>query len=380
MFPTFRRNFFEPTEGYDPEFARSAFSNELDFNAPQAPAVSQPPPSFIDAYKELLNRQNGPAMGEYQKYLASGFPKEEDFKPTKMSRLSAILSGATAGFANPGSGEAAAHSVLQRPYEQAVRKYQFQGQRLREAANLEETQNKNQLAAVSRMVDDERQGKEAEVRAKTAEVLNRSRELGMKKTAAELQLLGWKTNVDPTTGELIGTNILNGQKQNFGKVGMGVTDRVNEASLKDKNLTNENIRQVKALFPWQEGIRFSNDKKLQEDRQEHDITMERERQSGREKLNDSRIKAAADRIAARGKSSPNINQQVKANLVKVQSLVDRDEKYKEHWNLDSTDPLGPAPPVGSPNYKDWKELYDALYAGIDQLAPPKPIGKYGVRR
>lgn len=85
-----------------------------------------------DPYAELLNLQDGPAKKAYKDFLAEPEPRKEDFKPTKMNRLAAILSGASDGMRRgAGAGFETAQGILNRPYDEAM------GERIRRAKQLE---------------------------------------------------------------------------------------------------------------------------------------------------------------------------------------------------------------------------------------------------
>jgi hypothetical protein len=200
MFPS-NRNFFATPEDY-----RNRIFQNLSFDSPEEeqPPLQQKPPSFMDAYAEILNRKQGPAMDAYSKYLEQGFPDRQEYAPSKISRLAAILSGASAGFRNPSEGVSVTRSILDEPYNRAVEKYRFEGQRLKEGAALEEAKSRTQLANIDKITDNARQERKTESDIKAQEILNRSRELGMEKTQKELGLIGIETHTDPTTGNLIG--------------------------------------------------------------------------------------------------------------------------------------------------------------------------------
>lgn len=85
-----------------------------------------------DPYAGLMNLQDGPAKKAYKDFLAEPDPRKEDFKPTKMNRLAAILSGASDGMRRgAGAGFETAQGILNRPYDEAM------GERVRRAKQLE---------------------------------------------------------------------------------------------------------------------------------------------------------------------------------------------------------------------------------------------------
>src|SRR3954466_9586726 len=111
-----------------------------------------PQQDIMDAYREILNRQEGPAMMNYRKYLAAA-PQEADYKPGKLTRLGAILSGAAAGFQNPAIGAEVAQRQLRAPFERAVDRYKMQGEGLEKLAGLEESQYQHKIQAVKNIAD-----------------------------------------------------------------------------------------------------------------------------------------------------------------------------------------------------------------------------------
>lgn len=408
MYPPFqfRKSFFDPPEEEElnPIFKNIVFGN-MDHN-PQGPIEPQAPPSFMDAYRELINRGEGPATGAYRQFLETGYPTEEAHQPTKMQRLGAILSGAAASLHNPGAGYHTARSIVDQPYQRAVQRYGLEGARLREAANFEETSNKNRLGAINaqvdaydKMTDNERQGK-------AAEILNQSRTLGMKRTQAELELLGIKAQVDPTTGNLIGINIRTGERYDYGKVDLSEEDRVREDASK-KGTTLKNQKDM-ALFesPIIEGRQSRNQSrgfgiwKSQETiRQENDKAAE-ERKFGiwnrqediREKNRVSDDKRTLERQAARDAqraslgNSNSIRNRIIENRMNVNAEVALDpDKYTDIWVLSPSgqyELTTDMPAAGSEEHLLYMKIYNLLYQNTkgDQNKAPATTGNAGDKK
>lgn len=383
MFPPFTNNWGGPQEDPRKKLMRGLFQQDFDPNALAPEDPSQQEPDFMAAFKELLNRQPGPAHAAYSKYVQSGFPKEQDYSPTKMSRLSAMLSGAGAGLSG-GNGEAVSHSIISRPYEHAVKKYGFEGQRLKEAASIEEGEHKDKLMALDKLIDNQRLDEERKSRERSARILDRVREVGLQKTQNELKLQGIHTNLDPNTGELLYVNQLTGQKGSYGKMGQSTMDRFREHNLKadadDKRLINRD----KIIFPFHSEITgkreatgrketFAHQDEMQKRAFAEQEKMEGIRQKGRITLSKEKAEEASKRDANRaGLKNPttSVTQRLQRNRTKVQSLVDADpNKYGKFWTMGSSgfNVLGPPPEINSPEYEIFRELYNALYDGTNAL-------------
>ncbi len=111
-------------------------------------SVATPENPLMAAYREIMAGQNGPARSAYSDFIQRGFPKEEDYKPSRGRRLAAALAGGAIGYSNPGLGIETGQNITSGPYQRAVRQYGMEGAKLKEAANLEETGNKNRIEAV----------------------------------------------------------------------------------------------------------------------------------------------------------------------------------------------------------------------------------------
>jgi hypothetical protein len=90
----------------------------------------------------------GPATSAY-KDLVTKMPKQEDFAPSKMTRLGASLTGLAAGMKDPAEGPAAARSIIRAPYEDAVREYGMKLGASKTSADLEREDMRDQLSALA---------------------------------------------------------------------------------------------------------------------------------------------------------------------------------------------------------------------------------------
>jgi hypothetical protein len=131
---------------------------------------------------------SSPLMNQYMQYLA-GYPRPEQYQPGKLDRLTAALSGFSAGWRDPGAGVGIARNILERPYEQAKELYELRGKGLGQAAQLEATQAwrdeqiqvRREAIERQRQADREREDIQRETnkiraaREKVYEILNQNR-------------------------------------------------------------------------------------------------------------------------------------------------------------------------------------------------------------
>ena len=372
MFPSLNlfRKYNEPVE--DPR--KKMFEGIFPVDTPQDPfsGMSQPikmeepqQPGFMDVYKELMSRQNGPAMSAYRKFVEQGAPTKETIKPDKLTRLGAILSGAAAGFQNPSEGVRVTRDILDRPFEDALHNYKSQGGRLQELASLEEGDTKNKIASVKAVGELQNQQVDNKRQDALAQSLMNQRALTMKETQQRIEANGATFHEDQTTG--IGYLVKrDGTRIPVGKFDMSTGEKL-ESDLTKMREQDKLVgtRQVKL-----DNINFGNQKTLQDDRQSHSINMQNQGQENAKELIDLRATRAAENAAKRVKvTNPSIYAQIKTNVTKVDSLVDADpDKYEDLWDGEN---LGDKPAEGDPKLAAYKELYDALYNGVAVLSTTK---------
>lgn len=134
-----RRNLLSPfgNSGFTPSF-QFQFPDPADMDNQSSP----PPPRSVDMsdlYGKLMGMEAGPAQQKYRQFLDEQTPNRDDYKPTKMNRLAAMLTGVSEGIARGGAtGYGAARRVLEEPYSRAVADYNTKGDKLSKAAELEE--------------------------------------------------------------------------------------------------------------------------------------------------------------------------------------------------------------------------------------------------
>lgn len=97
-------------------------------------------------YKEMQRLQNerGPAVTAYQSAIADQ-PKAEDYKPNWLTRITAGLSGFSAGMKDPAEGVRTAMAINNSGYDRAMTEYQQRVGGLKESAGLEREDMKLRL-------------------------------------------------------------------------------------------------------------------------------------------------------------------------------------------------------------------------------------------
>lgn len=383
MFPPFNFRFGGQQEDHRNRFFKNVFDQEnvvnstgdYDFASTPNVEVAQTQPGFMEVYKELMSKQNGPAMSAYRKFVEKPAPTADEFKPGKVSRLGAILSGAAAGFVNPSSGYGTAQEIISQPYREGMRRYADEGGRLREAASLEETDYKNKVGAVKAVGELQAKERDDIRQDKLANSLMSQRALSMKETQQRIEADGATFHLDKTDG--IGYMV----KRSGSRIPVGKFDQSTGERLADDitKMTKQSdlvgTRQVKLA-----GIQFGNQSRLQEDRQLHDTSMESSRQRNRLELTETRSRLAAENAAKRAKvSNPSELNNIRKNLTSVNALFDSDpDKYEDFWDGEN---LGNAPDKSDTEaYAAYKELYDTLYKGTAVLGVGTPSGNRIVRQ
>lgn len=336
-----------------------------------APAPEQSPTSLVDVFREVMQHQDGPAMSEYKKYLEKGYPNPQDFKPGKLTRLGAILSGMATGFSNPAEGPQVTQSLIRAPYQQALQRYDLEGQRLEKGAALEESGSSKRLGLAKDISD---------AMYKNSELLrqNRLADADIAEKASTAAKNGQIVVQDKTTGHTFIKDRTGNTVADLGKL----SETADEAS---KRQVQEAIDKARGESP----IIENREKNLENQRtkdtasREKDVAQfnydlwnkkENTRQSHRLDLQNVRDKAQLDRDAAKAKLSLNnvTTSKLIANRQKVESLVDADTaKYGKFWQTGPTGnkELGPAPSTNDPTYNDYVTLYNELYKGLNQLSP-----------
>lgn len=381
MFGPYRFQFGQPvTDPFQSPYKKLLFdsaeeSNSFDHN-PQPPVEAQPPATFMDAYRELLKGNNGPSMERYRKFLESGAPRREDYKPGVANRIAAILSGISSSFSgNPQNAASITSSMLEAPYRRRLEDYSQEGGRLKELAEVESLDQKNKLQVVNSLVEAKNKEEDNKRAERALEQQLKKGDLDMKRTQQLIESHGMQFVINRETGE--GSYIKpDGTIKKIGKFDLSNEQRIKQDQ--SKEVFSENLRR---------GTAFS----LEAQRHKNRLAEEDNRQEGRETLLDDKQAHQLTRDAARGgitgsSRTDSINQTLLRNRTTVQSIVDGNpDKYDDVWKIN--------PQTGyhelNKDKKDtpeYKELYKALYANIELKKPgekkpeEKKIGSFGVSR
>lgn len=141
--PRVRRQFgdlFDPGDP-NPRYESDQFARGQDFGVKPISFrdyATPPEPSPYERYNAGMKDLYGthPALDAYSQYLKQA-PRPEDYRPSKWERLAAGLSGAAAGFRDPGKGIGVALGLNRSRYTTAMEDYQNMAKPMAEAANLE---------------------------------------------------------------------------------------------------------------------------------------------------------------------------------------------------------------------------------------------------
>lgn len=369
MYSPFRYSFTDPDED---QYPSTPYSN-IDFSASgnnqpsygQSPVQApQPKKSFQDFYNQV-SEQAQPKQALYEKFLNQGYPQETP--PSKMTRLSAVLAGATTGFARPGEGGKAATEVLNRPYERAVRQYNMEGQRLKEGATVEQ----NTLSNRAKLATDLSNANDKDVKLGLDQNADDRAERLAKSKIGSAKLTDQKTLIDLAAA---GKHIINGEDGNtyIANLADGTITKVgktgespDEKSTRDINTEVEKQKRVLPLrYGFETGLqnsRFGNEKSLQDARFAEEDKNLGIRQGG------------ADRRSAAAHANQSQTQIDRKNTDAVQAIIDSDpDNYSGFVAKDSNGVINlKAPDKGATlaNKDEWQKyvrVYNAAH-------PDKPM-------
>jgi len=337
------------------------FDSQVELGQPdeQNPYQMQQPqvPNFADAYRELMSRPKGKAMQAYEDFLSKGYPQET--KPTKTTRIGAILSGAAQAFSrNPGAAYDTARSIIHEPYDREVKRYQLEGNRLASAAALEEKGDDRNLSVIrtfgeleNKRIDNERAQRQFEetVRANNARI----------KQAEENAKRSGMRIIHGDDGHSYAVDIMGtGERHDLGKPYLSKEEQAALDVKKAKNTAEATDPIIRGRQAALANIQFGNAKKLAEFNQ-GEVTKRSKQRSADISARD------AARIGAKGQSEL---EKLRRNRSVVEAIVDTDPaRYSKVWgnNSDGYGDLIQTPPeVGTPEYEDYVELYNALHKGV----------------
>lgn len=177
---------------------------------------------FTSLYSAAKAQPPGPAEAKYSEFLNKGAPKESDYKPSKLGRLSAILGGASeGGLRGASAGIKTAKEILDDPYNKAMGRYGIESKNLEKAAEVEGKSSGRAAAfARSAVMAANAQGKTAEQAAyhqklfehwtnsdKNAAAAAANRGVHWSTSNVDGKIHGFKTSADGTVHEFVGPKI-----------------------------------------------------------------------------------------------------------------------------------------------------------------------------
>lgn len=111
--------------------------DNVDDNTPIS--KQRKPLDMSEMYKSIMDQEAGPAQQRYSKFLDEETPNRENFKPSKMNRLAAMLTGISEGISHgAGSGARTAREMLDEPFQGAMDEYKLKADKFAKGAELEE--------------------------------------------------------------------------------------------------------------------------------------------------------------------------------------------------------------------------------------------------
>lgn len=263
---------------------------------PQVPQQTPPQPSFYDAMSEVYNRQPGPAMSAYSKYLQQPPPGGQEFKPSKMRRLGAILAGIPIGLdKGAAAGFQASSSIANQPYEQGMQRYAMKGEQLQKAAGLENEMGKQQLATVKLIQDMKAKQADDDRQDMLADSLIKSRSVNMAKAISDIQNAGLHYQMDQTTGVL---NIIraDGSMTPVGKFNPSTGEKTQSNREEEQFKSNLTEGRQKRNAILQSGLQQTNAVSMEGMRQQNRVAL-KETPSSTDKDKPSLVSPSAQRTA-----------------------------------------------------------------------------------
>lgn len=130
---------------------KNAFMDAIRRSMESAPAARQAAPG-ADQYMEMLQRlqTGGEATNRYREHVKA-LPERSAYAPSKLRSLGGALTAAAASFKFPGQAQELASQVTEAPYRQALSQWQLKGSGLKEQADIESQDIKNQTDRLEAM-------------------------------------------------------------------------------------------------------------------------------------------------------------------------------------------------------------------------------------
>ena len=139
------------------------FKEAETISTPEDYAVQQPQPlpktptSYMDEYVKLLSKPAGVSEQRYRDYINRGLPREEDYKPGKLTRFGAALGGVGMALqGNTAGGSKLVEDRLHAPYEEALRRYTLEGAQLGKAHEFEQQDYNRQIQVARALAEQQR--------------------------------------------------------------------------------------------------------------------------------------------------------------------------------------------------------------------------------
>lgn len=216
-----RRSVFSPpvnpAETYPPFDFRAAANAQGQNAEDDKLTVPQDKPAsrFSSLYADLADETGGPAQKKYADFLNTG-PNRDDYKPTKVNRLAAILAGVSDGVKHGGgAGYKTATDILDQPYNEAQTDYDTQAKKLAAGANIEEKDMGRRVKLYQDMTQAERD------KAKDTETNRHNLATeGNSKLRAERTGLHYSDITDPNTGHRK-TTVIGPDAKTIGNIDLG---------------------------------------------------------------------------------------------------------------------------------------------------------------
>src|SRR4051812_22664937 len=124
----------------NPDALQSLPTNAIPSSQSMQPDVSK----LASTYNDLANASGGPANKAYRDFLDKDIPQENNFKPSPVQRIGAILSGISATTQGK-DGYSTARNIVDEPYDSEVGRWKLRGDKLAKGADLEEKDINNRV-------------------------------------------------------------------------------------------------------------------------------------------------------------------------------------------------------------------------------------------
>jgi len=174
------------------------------------PSQTPKPLSITDKINEILaNRPDREAL----RAGMQNAPKREDYKPNKLSRIGAILAGASTGFRNPAAGVEVAQNIIDRPFNEANATYDKHLRDLGVLAGMEGEDVRTKISGVGMQED-------SDWKSKTFNENVRQHEQGYDLDKKKFTQSGWYDVKNNVTGKMERRNSVSGEVQDIGKVNL----------------------------------------------------------------------------------------------------------------------------------------------------------------